>query len=201
MIHRSLLALSVVSSVIYLVTPGVVWKGLAVAPLALVAFLFRQRLLGLALALGSLGDVLLDLSPSLFVAGLSAFLVGHIVYTVLCVRNWPRPLPLRSRALPLATLLLCMGALCAWLIPALGSMAVPVMFYMLAISAMASAAILTGYGWVALGAVLFVISDSLIGVGKFRAAVPYRDFLVWTTYYVAQLLIALGYLRAKKIRL
>ena len=181
MIPRILLALSLVSSAAYLVAPGVAWKGLAVSPLALLVFLLRQRLLALALALGSLGDVLLDLSPGLFVAGLSAFLVGHLVYTALWIRNWPRPLPLRTRAAPLGLLFLCVAALCAWLIPALGGMAVPVVFYMMAITVMAAGAIITGYGWVALGAVLFVISDSLIGIHKFRMPIPYRDFLVWTT--------------------
>ena len=178
MIRRILLGLSLAASIAYLLGHGVVWKGLAISPLALLAFLLRQRLLALALALGSLGDVLLDLSPSLFVAGLGAFLVGHVVYTALWVRNWPRPLRVRERVLPLGLLLVAVAALCAWLIPALGGMTVPVIFYMLAITAMAASAILTGIPLVALGAVLFVISDSLIGVNRFRMPVPYRDFLV-----------------------
>lgn len=176
--------------------PGsVVWKGLAVSPLAVLAWLRCERLLALALALGSLGDVLLDLDPSLFVPGLGAFLAGHVVYTVLWVRNWPRPL--RVRWIPLAVLALFTGALCAWLIPSLGAMAVPVVFYMLAITAMVAAAILTPFRWVAIGAALFLLSDALLGIHKFRAPVPYRDFLVWTTYYLGQVAIAQGYLMHK----
>lgn len=189
------MTLSIAASILYLshMLPGnLVLKGLSVSPLALLAWQRRERLLALALGLGSLGDVLLDLSPALFVAGLGAFLAGHLVYTTLWVRNWPRPL--RPQWALIAGLLAAVGALCAWLIPSLGNMAVPVVLYMLAITAMVAAAILTRMRWVAFGAVLFLVSDSLLGVHKFRTPVPFRDLLVWTTYYLGQLAIALGYL-------
>ena len=192
------MTLSIAASILYLshLLPGnVVWKALSVSPLALLAWLRRERLLALALALGSLGDVLLDLDPTLFVAGLGAFLAGHLVYTTLWVRSWPRPL--RLPWTPIAVLLVSVVGLCAWLIPSLGGMAVPVVFYMLAITAMVASAMLTGLPWVVAGAVLFLISDSLLGIHKFRTAVPYRDFLVWTTYYLGQVAIALGYLMHK----
>src|ERR1039457_4679552 len=48
--------------------------------------------------------------------------------------------------------------------------------------------------WVAVGAILFLISDSLLAVNKFKTPVPYRDFLVWSTYYAGQYGIAVGFL-------
>ncbi|MBO6635506.1 MAG: hypothetical protein JJ937_13295, partial [Parvibaculum sp.] len=45
-----------------------------------------------------------------------------------------------------------------------------------------------------LGAVLFVISDSVIALDKFRAPVPYRGPIVWVTYYGGQALMALSLL-------
>jgi uncharacterized membrane protein YhhN len=51
--------------------------------------------------------------------------------------------------------------------------------------------------WVAVGAILFLISDSLLAVNKFKTPVPYRDFLVWSTYYAGQYGIAIGFLAAK----
>ena len=61
-----------------------------------------------------------------------------------------------------------------------------------AITAMVLAAILARFSnpWVAVGAILFLISDSLLAVNKFKTPVPFRDVLVWTTYYVGQFLIA-----------
>jgi hypothetical protein len=35
-----------------------------------------------------------------------------------------------------------------------------------------------------------------LAVNKFKAPVPYRDVLVWTTYYVGQFAIANGFLAA-----
>jgi len=46
--------------------------------------------------------------------------------------------------------------------------------------------------WVAIGAVLFLGSDSILALRKFRLPVPYASFLIWTTYYVGQLAITLG---------
>ena len=85
---------------------------------------------------------------------------------------------MRPQWTPLAVLLAC-AVTCAWLIPTLGGMAVPVVFYMLAITTMVAAAILTRLPWAAAG------------------PVPFRDILVWTTYYLGQLAIALVYLMDK----
>ena len=43
-----------------------------------------------------------------------------------------------------------------------------------------------------LGAGLFVISDSLIGIDKFMTDVPYAPFLIMLTYIPAQYLIMQG---------
>ena len=48
--------------------------------------------------------------------------------------------------------------------------------------------------WVLAGAVLFLISDSLLGAGRFKTQIPLRGFLVWTTYYAGQCAITLGVL-------
>ena len=43
-----------------------------------------------------------------------------------------------------------------------------------------------------LGAILFAISDSLIAIRKFARPVPYQHQLIMSTYYAAQMLIALS---------
>jgi uncharacterized membrane protein YhhN len=201
MLPRILRGLSIVSGLVYLFTGGVVVKGLSVGPLAVLAVVAGSPTLGAALAVSTLGDVLLDLDPQrLFVFGLGSFLVAHLIYTAVFVRNRQRPLaPGVSQMLPAGLVLLYSATVSAWLLPSLGMLVVPVAIYMCAITAMVLSAILARFSnpWVAVGAVLFLISDSLLAVNKFKTPVPFRDVLVWTTYYVGQFCIANGFLRSK----
>jgi len=45
---------------------------------------------------------------------------------------------------------------------------------------------------------LFLISDSILAVNKFKTEVPLRDYLVWATYYAAQYAITTGFLVRKR---
>jgi len=224
-VDRMLLLLSIVCSATYFVTQawrpfpgGVILKALSVAPLAVIAFRALREpddhphgvewlrdsdhlILGMALAFSSLGDVLLDLDPDrLFVRGLQAFLFAHFIYILLFVRNWPWPLRPNGWQLALvATVLIYSLLLANWLGPSLGGVARHVMVYVCAITVMVVTAILAGFSrpWVGAGAILFLISDSIIAVDKFKSAAPMRDYLVWATYYLAQYGIAIGFLREK----
>jgi uncharacterized membrane protein YhhN len=196
--NRILLVVSVAAALIYLLGFDGVWaKGLTVSMLAVIAFRSRQPLLGTALAFGSLGDVLLDLDPQrLFVFGLGAFLLGHLTYIALFVRRRGWSIRTAPRLAIVALLLVYVTAFSWWLTPSLGALAVPVYAYMGAITLMAISAVGTGRPWVAAGAIFFVASDSILGAAKFAAPglIPGRDFLVWSTYCLAQYGITLGYL-------
>lgn len=207
MLHKMLRRLSVACGIVYLITqpwqpyPGsVVLKGLSAGSLAVLAFSAGAPVLGLALALSTLGDVLLDLDPErLFVFGLGSFLVAHFVYIFLFVRNRRRAIPLSAPRKLLALLVLLYSiAISSWLLPSLGTLIVPVAIYMCAITAMVLSAILARLPnpWVVVGAVLFLVSDSLLAVNKFKTPIPLRDFLVWSTYYAGQYGIAIGFLEA-----
>jgi uncharacterized membrane protein YhhN len=209
MLDRTLRGLSIACGLAYLITErwqpypaSVIVKGLSVGSLAVLAFSLGSPILGLALALSSLGDVLLDLDPErLFVYGLGSFLVAHLVYITAFVRARRRPMALgAAQWLPAALVLAYSVGISSWLLPSLGSLIIPVAIYMCAITAMVLSAILArcSSAWVAAGAILFLISDSLLAVNKFKTPVPYRDFLVWTTYYVGQYGIAIGFLGADK---
>ena len=197
-------SLSIVCGFVYLVTQpwqpytgSFIVKGLSVGSLAVLAFLAGSPVLGLALALSTAGDVLLDLDPErLFVYGLGSFLLAHLVYTFLFVRNRRRPMaPGSSHILAAGLVLLYSVAISSWLLPSLGDLLVPVAIYMCAITAMVLSAILARFSnpWIAVGAVLFLISDSLLAVNKFKTPIPYRDILVWSTYYAGQYSIAAGF--------
>jgi uncharacterized membrane protein YhhN len=185
---------SLLASAIYTATipPGQFpgrWAVKAAAVGALAVMARRHPLLAFGLALGALGDLLLDLSPSLFVWGLAAFLCGHIVYTVCFLRTGGDRVS-RAALAALAGYAVLFGW---WLWPSLGELRLPVMFYIAAITAMAMSS------WrvsrlVAAGALLFLISDSLLAANRFKTPLPARDYLVWLTYYAGQLAIAWGML-------
>ena len=200
---KALLYTSVLASLFYLFSGSIVLKGLSVAPLALIAW--RELpgrdgfLLGLALALSSLGDVLLDINPTLFAAGLGSFLLAHLVFITLFRRNHPRPLHWTlATKLAVATLLLA-TAFVLWLAPVLGPLLPAVIAYIAAITAMVISAVLLGLPkqWLAIGALLFFISDAILATSKFKMPVPGRSWLVWSTYYLAQCAITFGFLQWK----
>lgn len=76
----------------------------------------------------------------------------------------------------------------------------PVVFYALCLSMMGFLATqrhnLPAYGWVVVGALLFILSDSLIAIDKFRLPIPGSTFFVMSTYATAQYLIILGMIRS-----
>jgi uncharacterized membrane protein YhhN len=209
---KLLLAASLACGIAYLFARGlepypgnVIVKCLSVSPLALLAFrCLRSRdgfILGVSLLFSSLGDVFLGLdADKLFVYGLGSFLIAHLLYVALFVRNRPKPLTASlGQRLLVAVLILYSAAMLVWLWPSLGSLAPPVALYLSAITVMGVTATLAGLQtrWIIVGALLFILSDSMIAIGKFKTPVPYGDHLVWGTYYAGQLLIAVGFLREK----
>ena len=191
---------AVLSAVYFLTIPwhpfagSWVVKAASVAILAALAARKRARGLAVALAFSALGDALLEFSPELFIGGLAAFLLAHVTYTVTFVRRWQS-----ARITPGAVVAACYSAgLAAWLLPEVGTIAIPVAVYVLAITAMVVSAFTARFPnrRVEAGAVLFLISDSMLAVDRFRMPVPLAEWIVWPTYYAAQLLITTGYLNA-----
>jgi uncharacterized membrane protein YhhN len=199
--------LSITFSAVYFMTvpfhpfPGsAVIKGLAIATLAAVAWVSSSKMLWLALVASTVGDVLLDLdSGRLFIPGLCAFLTAHLVYTALFASRWPIPLRISLPRLILFPVILAYAAGFAfWLAPELlaTNMTLPVTLYICVITTM----VITAVGgrlslYVPIGAALFLMSDSLLAITKFKGSFPLRDYLVWGTYYAAQYFITTGVLR------
>ncbi len=89
------------------------------------------------------------------------------------------------------------AAYSAVLWPNLGALAIPVMLYIAAIVVMAMLSLRVPAIEVPLGAVLFMVSDSLISLEKFLWQAAWIGPLVWITYALAQLLITRGMLRCR----
>jgi uncharacterized membrane protein YhhN len=224
-LDRWLLLLSFGSSAAYFATRGVqpfpgsvVLKALGIAPLAVLTFRVLGKaerttsgaargggrdshILAAALTLSCIGDVLLHLgSRRNFGLALGAFLLAHIAYILLFAQSWPRPLRPSSMELTLtAAVLVYSVVVTGWLSIRLGGDAVPVFVYSVAITAMTVSAILAGFStpFVWIGAMLFLISDSLIAAGRFNTALPLTAYLIWPAYYLGQYGIAIGFLQDK----
>lgn len=209
-VARALLAVSILAGITYLVTAevrpfagSVIIKALAVAPLSLLAFNLARNLrgvlLGSALAFSSLGDIFLGLDREpMFVYGLGSFLVAHLFYIALFAGHLSRPVEIKPwQKLAVALLVVYSVSMMAWLGPNLGGLVVAVAAYMLVITAMVSFSVLANFtgGPIVAGALLFLLSDSLIAIGKFKTPVVFSAYLIWAAYYAAQLLIVTGYLK------
>jgi uncharacterized membrane protein YhhN len=150
-----------------------------------------------ALGFGLLGDVaLLSETESRFLAGVWAFLLGHLAFVACFVA-----LGLSPRWWSVLGLLVLAAALgTTRQVPAsvhgLGGAraSVPVGVYMAVIAAMLVFAWLTGDLLVAAGASVFVASDSVLSVNRFVRPLPQARLAIMVTYHAGQALILLGVL-------
>jgi uncharacterized membrane protein YhhN len=206
---RLLFAVSAAASLTFFLarplTPGdwpVIFKVLSIFLLAVLGFRV-DGLLGGALALSSLGDFLLGVrrlgsldGESLFLLGLGSFLIAHLVYIALFRKYqtlvWWKPSSARVWGV-LAILVAC-GSVLAILQQSLGSMLIPVVVYSLVLCAMGISAMLADLGTplAGCGALLFIASDAMLAINKFRGVFPGNEHFIWITYYSAQFLILRG---------
>ena len=158
-------------------------------------------LLVLALAFGSLGDAfLVHDGKGSFIGGLASFLVAHLLYAALF---WSTASPVAGMPqwmIPLASVVLAGAAAVLLRLVWAGTagLRIPVLLYAAAILAMTITALSTGRPAVMAGSLLFFASDAVLSLEKFRLAAdaPVRRVsapFVWASYYLAQLLILLGW--------
>lgn len=129
-----------------------------------------------------------------FLPGLGSFLFAHLFY-IFCFAK------LRVRKhLPLlaAGLLVYVAALIFFLFPYLKEMKVPVIVYGLVISAMLYFAVCSSNKNLILGAVLFVISDTILSINLFVKETLILSLLVMATYIAAQWFMVKGMLSNSK---
>ncbi len=149
------------------------------------------------------GDVLLMLPRNLFVPGLAAFLVGHILFIVGLLHP-PVPAGVPPFAFSAAGLVAAtVGVVLVEALPAtvlISSLAShgqralipPVCTYVAAIATMVVVALNVGVAAAALGAVLFLGSDTLLAWNRFVRPVRFGPVGVHATYHLAQGLLVLS---------
>ena len=148
-----------------------------------------------ALVFSWVGDLLLIGDGDLFfVLGVAAFLGAQICYIV-GFRPYAALGPLRTRPWLAVPYLVYGAVLLAMLLPDLGALGVPIAIYAAALVTMAVLA--TGVSpSTAVGAILFLLSDSLIALTGLTDLLPdAAGSLIMPTYIVGQLLIVVGVLQ------
>jgi uncharacterized membrane protein YhhN len=154
-----------------------------------------------ALFFSWLGDILLMFQAKkeiFFLLGLSAFLLAHVSYIIFfhAVRVMEN---IKSNILLLLIVVIYYAILITILSPYLGDMKLPVRIYGIVISFMFMLAMhmlfiknkIAGR-WMMTGALLFVISDSVLAINKFYQPFETAGIITMLSYALAQLFIIKG---------
>jgi uncharacterized membrane protein YhhN len=162
-----------------------------------------------ALVFSFIGDLFLlrEGGEILFIFGLSSFLITHLFYILFFFRI--HPVRKKNRLFYLYAGILIGGYLVyllsrIWMEVAGKGMEIPVLVYALTIGMMllAAAQTVTGHRFKILallhfipGALLFVISDSLLAIDKFAGPLTNAGIIIMLTYGAAQFLLITGGIR------
>ncbi len=170
-------------------------------PLVMVALLavgFASDLAGwglvwlvVALVAGLVGDIFLLPAVDRFIPGLAAFLVGHVSYAALAIVLGTTSSFLVAGLVLSSLVVLTVGTKITDAVQGT-AMFMPVVSYVVVIGASTALLIATGRWLMVVGAVLFAVSDSLLGWGRFIAPARGGRVAVHATYHLGQLLIVLG---------
>ena len=143
------------------------------------------------------------ISELYFIVGLVSFLLAHLCYLVLFLRQRHRQ---TKPFIPIILLYLYSLVFGYYISESLGSMLVPVIAYEIVILLMASASFLRkgavtsfSYKMVVFGALSFLISDSILAINKFYVEVPLSGIWIMITYALAQYLIVIGILKSESV--
>jgi uncharacterized membrane protein YhhN len=145
--------------------------------------------LGFSLA----GDIFLMWPDKLFLPGLVAFLIGHLFY----IGAFSKGIAFKPFKLSALFFIAYGCAMYIILLPGLGDMKIPVLIYLIVILFMAWQALQRfnsfqdkGSELAYIGAALFVVSDSILAISRFRDPFLLSRLLILVTYFTAQWFIA-----------
>ena len=153
-----------------------------------------------ALLSGAVGDVLLMIGGfGPFLAGMAAFLIGHLFYLSVLPAPWKvKGISAKVASLIFLAALLIGVLLLADLFPVEGVMAVAVKVYACAFAFLIHSSVVAAidrkrplYLLTALGFIIFAFSDSFVAIGAFTDLdIPHHGLIVMSTYILAQMIVA-----------
>jgi uncharacterized membrane protein YhhN len=137
----------------------------------------------------------------MFIPGLVCFLLAHVMYFTVFYITPGESVVLSKRVYFVIPVLLYGTGLVYYLYDDLAVMRIPVIIYSVVILTMLTGAInrlekvnRVSFYLVLTGAILFVISDSVIAIDKFTRHFEYSSIVIMSTYVIAQYLIVSGYI-------
>lgn len=141
-----------------------------------------------ALVLSLAGDVFLMLPDDRFVPGLVSFLLGHVAYVIGLNLHGGSAGELALAAIPVAVIagMLATRILRAVVADGNRELIVPLVAYMVVISAMVTSAVAGGHVLAAVGATLFFASDALIAETRFVTEHRGARVVIMVTYHLGQ---------------
>ena len=153
-----------------------------------------------------LGDVFLlfeSKNALFFIFGLASFLITHICYIIYFLKIKSTQISLLRQQPWMVALVAGYGcSLILLLYPRLGELKIPVTIYAAVICCMLLCCLHVFYKtgrpanvYFVAGAMLFVISDSLLSVNKFFSPFPSAGILIMLTYCAAQFFIVMGFIK------
>jgi uncharacterized membrane protein YhhN len=147
-----------------------------------------------ALVACAIGDVFLMLPRDAFVAGLASFAVAQVCFIVGFAHQDPTRLRLLIGAVivVIATVPLAVRFVRALRARGDSALVPPVVAYVVLLTAMVVSALAGGDAWGIAGAVLFLVSDSLIAEHRFVEARAAGPLVVMVTYHLALAGLVLG---------
>lgn len=153
-----------------------------------------KRMVSLGLGLSLIGDVLLMLPVDLFLPGLIVFLLAQVVYVAAFWIDSPSERGPNWAPIPYALYGVLVFSL---LVPGLEEMQIPVLVYVVVICLMGWLAFRrwwmlrsTGALMAAIGAAIFMFSDTALAVNRFLQPFEAAPAVVLVSYYIAQWLLA-----------
>ena len=162
-----------------------------------------------ALFFSFLGDSFLlldDKQPLFFIAGLISFLITHMLYIIYFLAIKPIRKSLIKSHPYLPVLIILYGAgLVYFLYPSLGDLKIPVIIYAAVICTMLLCSIhiykrvstTSGQQFI-MGALLFVVSDSLLAIYKFYQPFALGSLFIMLTYCGAQYFLIKGFVSNRR---
>ena len=153
-----------------------------------------------ALFFSWVGDVALMFDatiPIMFMVGLGGFLIAHLHYVFVFIKTKNRPrLMHKSTWYVMPIFALYAVGFLGILWSSLGALKIPVFVYAIVLLLMGVFAVNRkrnqGYVLVLVGALFFIVSDSILAINKFHTPFEIARVLTMLTYTIAQLLIVLG---------
>lgn len=204
--------LFIASHYLNLTIPAFVTKIMIIPPLIIILALNLRneknrlhKFMFLGLFFSWVGDVLLEIPGGgevMFMAGLGGFLVSLMFFAIAFFAAPGRSEIFHRRFWLILPGLLYGLAMGIYLSDFLGNMLIPVIIYETVMIIMLTGAISrvgkvnpASFYTVLAGAILFVISDSILAVDKFAHSCTLSTALIMGTYLLAEWLITIGYIR------